>query len=441
MKLDRSELESKIIIVMTQSRLEQKHSDVRENVADVLAKHNIPKTYTYSLFNGSTLFPSINVDELFLFTSALYEVTKNNLINPEKYFYDEEIRFAKGYIKKSEDISNKIVLYNVDKLSDNQYSCSKMSYYDIYLGLSNGLITYNINTQRDPKKVRFGDTIIDIPNIKDSVSIEIFEKMLNNKFKPNTITFNIRKTGLEKFVYYEKERKLVIEVDNNGSFVDILDGAHRIIAMCKTIEINPKHEGYTLLNIYNDTEEEAQNYIEQESHHTKIDTSYIAAFKNDNVFVRMTKDINVYGTSLLNELFNKLAKQNQDIKIENKYTTIEIFSKSLENNYEIKDSRDIDTTQKWLIRFFNELIGLFKDNDIDLNNMAYNKYMFIGYVALSNKLQHDDDWLNKLNNFINTKILDIDKNFFENLGISKKFKGKITDIMINKISERFKEMI
>jgi hypothetical protein len=123
------------------------------------------------------------------------------------------------------------------------------------------------------------------------------------------VTWNIRKTGGEKFEYDRKNRDLFIEVDSIESFADIIDGMHRAQSFIRTIEQDPNNQGYTMVSIFNYTEEEAEEYIDQEDNRTPMNKSRTFAFKNSN-------ENNVKDNNLKLTQFEKQLKANQ-IKIKN----------------------------------------------------------------------------------------------------------------------------
>lgn len=434
MKKDRKDLEN----VLYQA-IEASKENMRKNadlLVDKLNNYGINAGKVIGIYNKSIPLVTLSNAELYLFTKSLFEITDYNSIDISKWFTDEEIKTYNQYKAPKPYKNNVIILNNVDQTSDNRYFCTKATYKEMSDIFGQGLITYNIRTQREAKVINFGDRFISIPDIKEKPVMEMTELMLKGKFTPNTITLNIRKTGGEKFEYDEKSRTLMIECDNEESFCDIIDGGHRGQAFIRVIEQDPNNQGYTYISILNYTEEEAQEYIEQEDHRTPINKIRIAAFKNSDEYVAIAKDINKYGSEMTNELFNKIALDETEMKTQDKYITVSTFAEALKYNFgKFENAREVSKTQDYLIKFFNELIGIIKERHFD-NNIVFKPNTFIGYIALANVLIKDESWKESLERILNHFDFQDDL-MWRNIGI---FTNRVNLSLIKNISEYFRKM-
>lgn len=439
MKKDRELLEKALLTVTSNYNYNNK---IKDRIIKKLEKHNILKSKTLGMLNHSDAALITNKDlvnnaELYLLSKALYEEIEEPIINPKNYFNEEEIKSYELYKQEiKNERTNVLNFEDVKQIAYNQYfsfiTIQKLSEY-----LDNGLITYNMRTQRGAKFITFNDQLLALPDIRETPILEIRDKILEGKFTQNMISFNIRKTGGEKFNYDSKTKELTIEIDGKDSFCDILDGMHRSIGAKRAYKMNPNIEFGFVLNIVHYTEDEAKEFIVQEDKRTPINKAVIESYKRDNAFVIIAKDINRYGNDIVNSLYNKFAIQTEEIKKGNKYTTYEIFSKALEENYVFNEPRDIKRTTEYLIDYFNELIGIFKEKGLE-KSIVFHGLMFVGYIALSAKIQNMSNWRNELTNKINS--IDFgDEAIWKQLGIVKGVYPQINKSLIQKISKYWRE--
>lgn len=439
MKKIRLELEKNIRYF---TQLYNTNKKVKNYVVDFMKNHNIPSGKTIGIFNKS---PSIILEdknivpdsELFLFTKALYEATNESKLNPKNWFNEEEIKNYEGYKAQIQGKQDIIIFEDVKQIGDYQYICPYISLQELAKLFEQGLITYNIRTQRDPTRIKFNDKIIETATIKERPVKEIEGKMLQGKFTQNMISLNIRKTGNENFEYNAKTRELAVMVDGKTTFTDIVDGMHRSAAGMRAVKQKPDIKLGFVVNILNYTEEEAQAFIEQEDHRTPISRTLIASYKNDDTNILITKEIDKYGTELTNELFNRFARDYKEIRLYDKYVTYETFAKALEYNFEYKSAREARRTKDFIINYFNELIGILKDKGYDSDSIAFDNTMFIGYIALASKLKDETNWEYKLEEAINNlDFRESNKNWGE-MGIIKGIYPKINQSLVRKISQYF----
>lgn len=431
MKRDRKDLEN----VLYQA-IESSKENMRKNadlLVDKLNNYGINAGKTIGIYNKSIPLVTLSNAEIYLFTKSLFEITEYNSIDITKWFTDEEIKTYNQYKAPKPYKNNVIILNNVDQTSDNRYFCTKATYKEMSDIFGQGLITYNLRTQREAKVITFGDKFISIPDIREKPVLEMTDLMLKGKFTPNTITLNIRKPS-GKYDYDPKTRTLMIECDHKESFCDIIDGGHRGQAFIRVIEQDPNNQGYTYISILNYTEEEAQEYIEQEDHRTPINKAHIAAFKNTDEYVALAKDINKYGSDRNNELFNKIALNDVELKTLDKYVTVDTFAKALKYNFKFENAIEIDDTKDFLIKYFNRLINILKKNN-ERESLAFKNNTFIGYIALASILIKDDGWKDTLERVLNHFNFS-DDSIWSNIGI---FSNRVNSSLIKSISDYFKK--
>jgi len=438
MKKDRQELEITLYKAIKESK-ENKWKN-REYILDSLKKHNINLGTITGMYGvDKVLISSVSDEVLYLFVKALYETTTYERINPNDWFNPLEITAYNEY-KKEEDEHYKndvVIFYDVSKTSDFEYLCPRFAYPEMKALRGQGLLYYNERTQREPTLVSFGGEYQKMPTINQNKIIDIAEMMETN-FEANMLSLNIRKLNREqKFEYNEKNRTLTIWIDNENTYLDIIDGMHRWLAAERCISENPSNPGYFHIKIFNFSELRAQSYLNREEKATPMQKSHREGYDNRDENVLMIKEINEYGNSTKNEMYYKIAEDDSDLKVQGKFTTIETLKKAIRYNFgKFENAEEIEEAQDFLIRCFNKILITLKKKYTKENSVIFENNIFIGYVALVSILIKEENWKELLENILNS--IDFSNDYdWKSVGISS---DKINNSLIKKISEHFKKV-
>lgn len=442
MKKDRQKLEDALVLVV------QDHSNDTKIISEVtnkLVEKGISRGKVVGLFTQAIPFSYMPQIELCLFTKYFYDSTYAEKINPDNYFNEIELQQAEIYQHFNEEKTNRIILHNVDQISDSQYLCTKETYQNIARYFDNGLLTYNPKTQRQPLKRRVGDKIIEVININPKKILEIKESMIQGTFNQNAIIFNVRRqTGMEKLKYNLKDRTLTIEVDGVSTLVDLIDGMHRCGGMLKTVEEKPDIDRLTSIFVYHVDEEKARQIIKQESKATPIDEEWLDVLDVTNPNMEVVKSIN--SKQRMNEMFNRIGLDNAELRRENKLVTFETLAKTIEHIFDLKDKPFIEAqgVETFLIDLFNIIVGIkHKEFNESLSQTRETSYIadnntFIGYVSLGEELRKkygEDNWKNKLVDILNKLDFDKPSDQWKRVGLENNLNlstiKKITEYFIN----------
>ena len=254
MKQERQKLEDNLNLILQDYSNDKK---VIEAVTIGLGVKGIPIGKVSGLFSGSIDLSYISEIELCLFTKYFYDQIHEFKINPETYFNEVELSVAEQYRYNEKEKTRVMLLHNVDQVEEDLYLCSRETYQNVEKFFSNGLWTYNPNTQRQPLKRKIGDRIIEVINIDKGKIKEIKTEMIKGTFNTNAIMLNVRRiTGSENIHYNAKNRTLLVEIDET-TFIDLIDGMHRVGGMLKAIEEKPEINRVTSIYIHHKTEERA----------------------------------------------------------------------------------------------------------------------------------------------------------------------------------------
>ena len=444
MKQDRQILEDILNLVIEDY---SNDNQIQEQVIGKLLERGIPRGRTTGIFTKAIPLVYTSDIELCLFTKHLYSYTHRPEINPDEYFTEIELSSVDSYQKAEKDKIKSILLHNVDRISATQYLCTKETYQNIGIYMGNGLLTYNPKTQRQPLKRKSGNRIIEVININPDKVREITESMIDNSFSPNAIIWNVRRiNGQEKIHYDAKDRTLLIQADNVTTFVDICDGMHRTGAMLKCVELKNDIDRVTSIYIHHVDEERANQIIRQESKQTPIDTEWVEVNNTSNPNMEVVKLIN--SRQRKNDMVNRVAINEKELKIENKLVTFDTLSKTIEYVYDLKNKPAIESEniEEHLISVFNICIANFYDefkaeslsNTRETSYLAHNN-MFMGYIILGDLMRqkHGETWKPEFVKVL--KSLDFNKSnkIWKKIGIE----NNVNLPTFKKIYEYFKDIV
>lgn len=417
MKQDRKRLEDLLLIVLTEYNLD---NNIFEETYNILRKNGFTQSQARSVFNNIVPLETLALPLLYLFTRALFKSTKENMINPEKFFTEiEEEEFSKVVVKKESDIKidgEFIVFDNVLQLRDDQWVL-KLSYKQISDLFNEGKIRYNPETQRNLKTKKVDGNIISKININRNSVNEIRKLILKDLFVSNTITLNVLKTGEEGIVYDGKNKTMKISGD-----LDVIDGFHRSLAILEATRINSNLEGNMIVSLVNFDTSKAQAYIVQEDKKNKISKEHIKYLSQENLENQIVKNLN---ENVNSELRGLIATDIMLVRNNKSLVMFSTLSEAIKSEFDIKNQRDVRMISEFLIEFFNELIGIKYDDFKDIKKsrekttIAYNN-IFPGYIALASMLfkeRRDIVWQDKLEYILKNIDFDLRNEVWKELNI------------------------
>lgn len=442
MKKDRQKLEEFLDLIIENYSTDNK---TMENIIEQMITKGISRGRISGFFTRVIPLIYASEIELCLFTKYLYDYTHELKIKPEEWFTDIELSLAISYQKVEEEKVRYILLHNVDQITETQFICSKESYQNISLYMGNGLLYYNPNTQRQLIRKKSGGKILETINIDPKKVSEITESMLDNSFCPNAIVWNIRKiNNQEEFKYDLKNRTLLIKPDNILTFVDMVDGAHRICGMVKTIELKPDIDRITSIFIHHVTEERANQIIRQESLSTPVSQEWVEFHNASNINMEVVKNINLRQRK--NEMFNRIGL-NEELKTENKLVTFETLSKTIEFMYDLESEPVIKSSiiEEFLINTFNICVGInyeyFNEKLIEGKKTSYiaTNNMFVCYIIIGELIRqkYGDEWEQVLTKTLKSINFEKDNPIWKTIGIE----NNINKRTFNKMFDYFKNYI
>lgn len=377
-------------------------------------------------------YPVENLDEsdLYHLTGFLYKECRRTkeieMLNPKLWFSENEIKVANNRVidnANDEDGSTWTVKRILPK-GESEWA-TVMTYKELVNLYNAALLVYNPDTQRDPIiEYRWGERLVSPRVFKTSVR-EIEQKMIDKRFHSNTITFNILRNG-DEIISWDEEENVFEFQKTKDSELAIIDGFHRLSAILSLMSKYPDFVGYMTVNIKNLTVQEAQEFIYQEQKGNKISKSLLKQYDTSDRYMQYTKLINDYGDSETNELFGMMATDSKDVG-KSKYVLLNKFSESLETYFShlfegCSSARDREVIIRYLVGFFNEVIGLKKDKYINIEktrkeSMLLSDNIWGVLLMIAKELYDDKMWRGKLEYIIKSENWDRDNDIWRTLGL------------------------
>jgi hypothetical protein len=410
--------------------------EVQAKIKSYYSDKNISSAIGMKLLNKRASLESLGSMELLVFTQSLFIATKEKSINPENYFDNNLIEMEKLYKKPNEENPRTFTFHNVDKIADNHYVSTKTSYQDIAYLQNNNFGGYSFDTQREATVILKGKDIIKIPTLNRANLKAILEKMKTGRFTSNTISYNLEHTLKENpLIYNEEERTLTVEL-NEDEVMFIIDGFHRICQMCALIDESPNFPATTSVNIFNYTQDQAREFIDQEASGQKIAKSHRLMLSESDITMVMAKDLNKEGANY-SKLFNKITSNWDEVKYDTKFVTFETISNSLKWCFNIDNSTNSNIIKEVfdvVFRGLNE-VTIIKNKDFNdisesrKSSVATFNGMFVFYIAMIKRLYelryHEEltikdknKFENKIKEVINKIDFNIENPLWKKFGIA-----------------------
>ncbi len=379
-------------------------------------------------------------------------LTPTNIFNPENIFEKVAIIEYESRIPKNINNNNNILVFEgMRRKIPHDRTCTTYYGYVPYKTIANaifdGLLTYNINTQRDPKVKLVLGKEVKLPNVNPESVESIIKSIESGNFEDNMITLNIFKSDYaeEKFDYNEDKERLAIEITDLTP-VHIVDGGHRCYSIAEVIRRNPDFEGYILVKVVNYGIERAINVVKQEGTVNQIDKDYYNTLDSDNRAMLFTKEINAkqQQNNQINNLFNKIGLDKQ-VKIGTAYVSQTLFSEEINHYFSdvLESTIEQRKFMKYIIEFFNYVIDfnkeLFENNKKSQKDfITTRENTFIGYITIAKELYGVDDWQDILLDILDKIDFNIKNEQWQELRLDINL--TLNPRQKNRIREYFKEV-
>lgn len=336
--------------------------------------------------------PEVDIRALALLTEELYINTLDDLIKPSLFFTDAEMKKARTFdnslIKEFEEIEFPIELNKVNMIdSENYYTVWDIKF--IKRLMDNQLLRYNFDTQREHTKIKRKDSFQKGINLNNKAVKEIEEKALNGELEVTTITINAlvgTADDGEELEYHANKMNLYVK---EGTFLDIVDGFHRITGTLNALEKNPDLNQVFLVSIKNFNIKRAQRHLAQISKINPINKTHITALEESRKADKVVRQLKEES-----DLKGKVSQTHQLHSDE--LVTYNTLADTIEEEFNLKTNIDATKTGDYLVKFFDYLIGSYPNEFIDnfkkvrYESLINENTMFAGYIVLANRMKKSD---------------------------------------------------
>lgn len=418
-----------------------------EKINEVFIKKGLSTKFVESLFSEDINFFSLS-DEIIqiAFIDGCQKALGWDDLDLELWFSDISL-ISYASFTNIKPIVDTLEFHNAIKIDDKNYLTYIYAEQD-YEYLTNGLIPYNIETQRKGTYKKLGNTnnnIIRTPTINKKAVNEIAELMKDGRYEEDMIILNVLLTGENDDLQFNAIPNKAIDgicdiiIKPNHDIkdklhytvVNPLDGYHRIKALAQAYAENLNEKGEKLTcglptKIVLRTVEEAKEVVRLSFKRTDTGKDWLNTLKMDdynnfvNELVKRTKVLKDKVVSTYEEyrLYDNMMTYRSILRdTMEKCTTVKVNSISAMTTAVSSFSETIDGIFECLLEnYFNNDMQKLIDSRIyaDVN-------IFVGYLAIANELLSVKDKFDKaiLINKICEKLYNTDKDEIKNLGLGK----------------------
>ena len=406
----------------------------------ILSKHDIKirKTMLYLNFYDEQIK---NMDQkvFYRLLKSVYEVTGKKHLNPEKYYTKNEIKTLNAYDYMYLNGENKIELPltidNVIQIDEENY-VTKMHVKFIRDLIVNDLLRYNFETQREAKFIKLGDSVQKVAKVEKASTEQIAKLALEGTLSSTPLTFNALVGTADEGDELEYDSKNFRLIINKGTFIDVLDGFHRISGIIRALDQNPDLDFTFPILIRNYNTSTAQRHIGE------INTvNVMSRHHRDALKAARKSDIVVKVLQRESELKGRISQTRDVHYINNELVTYNILAETIDELFNIETKADAMDLSEYLVEFFDFLIGKYKDEFITNVNITRKKslintnLMFVGYLVLAKRMKEEKVSITKLPKILDKIDFNRDNEIWEKLGVLSD--GKIVSKTRKNIKDYF----
>lgn len=386
-----------------------------DEISIQLNRHNINIGNILEMINDEDVLSEANLFELLLLGEQFnlkFEETDCNWI--EEWLNPSEIKELRLYKRESpyEDIIMLPYSFeNVIKTGHNEYTAVISNAIIGKLWMS-GITMYNPNIQRQAKKKKLKNEIIEVMNLNPKSLREIEKQTLNGDLITSTLRYNAKvgtgHEGLELF-YDEKEKILTLL---EGTTLDVLDGAHRTFSIYNAYMKKTELEGNMIVIFSNMTEAQCKRVQVDMAKANPIPKPRLQELAKDKLSDEVVIELKVEG-----ELKGRITS-NSNIKYSyGEVVTFSELSNAIGNSFAIENRIEIVKIAKVINEYMMYLFAYYKEHLNDKNSLMFKNRMFNGHIELAAQMYKNKIAFESLNNYLNKLDFSINNSLWGELGI------------------------
>jgi hypothetical protein len=371
--------------------------------------------------NPQEELPEIDLRLMYLITKEVYSKSGKMNIRPEDFFTEFDIKNSKIYNAEvyEEDLSMSfpITIENVLMIDDENY-LTVMDIKFIRSLMTNKLLRYNFDTQRDAKYVRRKESTERVANVYMPHIKEITKRLLQQDLSPTTLTFNAlvgTADAGDELTYDAKKQQLTI---NKGVFLDILDGFHRISGFMNALDQHPELDFTFQVAIKNYNLAQAQRHIAEINTYYKMNQAHKVYLEQTRYSDNVVKHLN-----RSSDLKGRISTGNHTHSLNDELVTAKTLSDTIDEVFKMNSKKDAQMVGEYLSDFFDFLLGTYREEFVTNVEETREKSiinanaMFAGYIIIAKKMQDQNIKISKIPSIIDNIDFSRDNILWSKLGI------------------------
>lgn len=374
------------------------NNNIQEEIIDKMVERGYSRGHIADIMEGNALLEPLSLLDLGVIAETINKIGEISTVALDLYFEDAEIERIKIHkIRTEKEDRNILIFEDARQVMHDIWTvvvpCQRIA--ELY---RENAVGYDFKTQRDPKIIETGNTIIQVANVNWNAVEEIKSSLIQNLFIPNTITFNVP-IEFAEYIKFDKNNKRLIITDK---VLKILDGFHRslgIIAALREADLNYYFEmRITCFNI-----DKSRQFIVQEDKRNPINKEYIRSIDETDRVAVIVNNLNQDNRS---ELKGMITIDKLLIKSGKALVSFGIMHDTIEKLWKPVTIVDSNNITNYLKDFFNELVGIYPE-EMKLHikgsrRFSYINYesMFVIYLVLAKMLEDNNDWKSQLHNIL-----------------------------------------
>lgn len=410
---------------------------ILDEVSIQLHKHNISIGNILELINDENRLYEANLQELLLLGEQLhlkFNETEDDWVT--KWLNTSEVKELRLYIKESpyeETITLPYTFENVLKTGHNEYVVVVPNSIIGKLWMS-GITMYNPNIQRQAKKKKVKNGIIEVMNLNPKSLKEIEKQTVEGDLITSTLRYNAKVgSGLDgnELMYDNRNRTLTLL---KGTSLDVLDGAHRTFSIYNAYMKKADLEGSMIVIFSNMSEAQCKRVQVDMAKANPIPKPRLQELAKDKLSDEVVIELKAEG-----ELKGRITS-NSNVKYSyGEVVTFSELSNAIDDSFKINNRLEVIHVAKIINEYMMYLFVYYKANLMDKHSLLFKSRMFIGHIELAARMFEKNISFDQLRKYLDKIDFTMANPLWEEVGILKY--GNISSRNKMEIRKLFQQLI
>jgi len=410
---------------------------ILDEISIQLYKHNISIGNILELINDENRLYEANLQELLLLGEQLhlkFNETEEDWI--AEWLNTSEVKELRLYIKESPYEETIILPYtfeNVLKTGHNEYVAVVPNSIIGKLWMS-GITKYNPNIQRQAKKKKVKNGIIEVMNLNPKSLKEIEKQTVEGDLITSTLRYNAKMgSGLDgnELMYDNRNRTLTLL---EGTSLDVLDGAHRTFSIYNAYMKKADLEGSMIVIFSNMSEAQCKRVQVDMAKANPIPKPRLQELAKDKLSDEVVIELKAEG-----ELKGRITS-NSNVKYSyGEVVTFSELSNAIDDSFKINNRLEVIHVAKIINEYMMYLFVYYKANLMDKHSLLFKSRMFIGHIELAARMFEKNISFDQLRKYLDKIDFTIANPLWEEVGILKY--GNISSRNKMEIRKLFQQLI